>query len=73
MKRLMIKILKLYQLTPGSFHNQCRFTPTCSNYAIEAIETYGALKGGYLSIKRVLRCNPFHKMGYDPVPKKERT
>ena len=46
----------------------CRFYPTCSQYALEALEKYGALKGGYLSVRRVLRCNPFHKGGYDPVP-----
>ena len=52
-------------LTPPS----CRFTPTCSQYAIEAIEKYGALKGGWLAIKRICRCNPFSKRGpYDPVP-----
>ena len=46
----------------------CRFYPTCSQYALEALEKYGALKGGWLSVRRVLRCNPFHKGGYDPVP-----
>ena len=46
----------------------CRFYPTCSQYALEALEKYGALKGGYLAVRRGLRCNPFHKGGYDPVP-----
>ena len=46
----------------------CRFTPTCSQYALEAIEKYGALKGGALALWRVLRCNPFGRGGYDPVP-----
>ena len=47
----------------------CRFTPTCSQYALEAIEKYGALKGGWLAFKRICRCNPFSKRGpYDPVP-----
>ena len=46
----------------------CRFYPTCSQYALEAIEKYGAIKGGYLALRRILRCNPFHKGGYDPVP-----
>lgn len=46
----------------------CRFTPTCSQYALEAVEKYGAVKGGWLAFKRILRCNPFHKGGYDPVP-----
>ena len=46
----------------------CRFVPTCSQYALEAVEKYGALKGSWLAFKRILRCNPFHKGGYDPVP-----
>lgn len=52
-------------------HN-CRFTPTCSQYALEALETHGALKGLALSVWRILRCNPFGKFGYDPVPPKGR-
>lgn len=58
-------------MIPGSFHGRCRFNPTCSNYSIEAIRTYGSLKGTYLSIKRILRCNPWSKGGDDPVPVKE--
>ena len=46
----------------------CRYTPTCSQYALEAVRKYGALKGGYLALRRILRCNPFHPGGYDPVP-----
>lgn len=45
----------------------CKFYPTCSQYALEAIQKYGVLKGGIMSIKRILRCNPFNKGGYDPV------
>ena len=72
MKSILIKIIKLYQKIPGDFHNQCRFQPTCSNYAIDAINEYGSVKGIYLSFKRILRCNPFNKnFGYDPVLKKE--
>ena len=61
--------IRFYQrfISPGLGRN-CRFTPTCSQYALEAIEKYGALKGGWLAFRRILRCNPFHKGGYDPVP-----
>ena len=50
------------------FPPACRFTPTCSQYALEAITEYGALKGGFMALKRLLRCNPFNPGGYDPVP-----
>jgi putative membrane protein insertion efficiency factor len=57
---------------PLASHSKCKFYPTCSNYAIEAINEYGNIKGSYLSFKRILRCNPFYKKyGYDPVPTKE--
>ena len=46
----------------------CRYFPTCSDYALQAVQKYGAVKGGWLAAKRVARCNPFHKGGYDPVP-----
>ena len=46
----------------------CRYTPTCSEYAMQAVEKYGAVKGGWLATKRILRCHPFHEGGYDPVP-----
>lgn len=71
MKKIVIKIIKLYQITPLGCHSKCRFYPTCSNYMIEAIETHGLLKGSFLGIKRILRCNPFGKSGYDPVPRKK--
>ena len=66
---LLIKFYQLFisPLTPPS----CRFTPTCSQYGLEAIEKYGAWKGGWLAVRRILRCNPFHKQDgieYDPVP-----
>lgn len=69
MKRRMIFLIRLYQkyLSPlKSAH--CPYTPTCSNYALEAIEKYGAFKGGLLAAWRILRCNPFSHGGYDPVP-----
>ena len=51
------------------FGTNCRFQPTCSAYALEALETHGALKGGWLALRRILRCHPFGGSGYDPVPK----
>lgn len=66
-KKIMVKLIKHYQKIPGPWHGSCRFTPTCSNYAIEAIERYGALKGGFLALIRILKCNPLFKGGYDPV------
>lgn len=72
MKKFFIKLIKIYQSIPFSSHKACRFIPTCSNYAIEAINEYGAFKGLFLSFKRILKCNPWHKMGYDPVPKKNK-
>ena len=72
MKNIIISFIRFYQKVPGPWHSCCRHVPTCSNYAIEAIQTYGVLKGGLLSIKRILKCNPWGSYGYDPVPKKER-
>ena len=71
MKSILISIINLYQKTPLSSHNNCRYIPTCSNYAKEAIMTYGAFKGSYLSLKRILRCTPWGGSGYDPVPLKK--
>ncbi len=69
MKRMLLLLVRFYRRAISPFRPPCcRFYPTCSQYALEAIEKYGALKGGYLSVRRVLRCNPFHKGGYDPVP-----
>lgn len=69
MRAFLIGIIKIYQLIPGPWHNSCRHIPSCSNYAIEAIKIHGSIKGSYLSIKRILRCNPLGTKGYDPVPK----
>lgn len=71
MKKILIFLIKLYQKTPLSSHLYCKFIPTCSHYGIEAINTHGSIKGTYLTVKRILRCNPLSKGGYDPVPKKE--
>jgi hypothetical protein len=68
MKHVMIFLIKLYRkfISPLLGSN-CRFYPTCSAYSMMAIEKYGAIKGGYLSAKRILKCHPFHPGGYDPL------
>jgi putative membrane protein insertion efficiency factor len=71
MKKILIFIIKIYQKVVSPYTKpSCRFQPTCSNYSIDAIETHGFFKGTYLSIRRILKCHPFHAGGYDPVPKK---
>lgn len=69
-KRFLIFLIKFYRkyLSHLKKTTHCRFIPTCSQYAIEAIEKYGPFKGTYLALKRILRCNPFSKGGCDPVP-----
>ena len=66
----MIFLINLYRkyLSPLKSRPTCIYTPTCSQYAIEALEKYGFLKGSFLAVKRLLRCHPFAKGGYDPVP-----
>ena len=71
MKKVLISLINLYQKMPLASHNSCRFTPTCSNYAKESIERYGAFRGSIMAIKRILKCNPFGPSGYDPVPEKK--
>lgn len=71
-KKILIGLIRIYQKIPGPWHNYCRHIPTCSNYMIGAIETHGVIKGVFLGIKRIIRCNPWGTFGYDPVPKKER-
>ncbi len=68
MKRIIIYLLRGYQVIPFIGHNMCRFTPTCSEYMIEAIDKYGVKKGLVLGIKRLKRCHPKGDYGYDPVP-----
>ena len=71
MKRIFIFLIECYQKIPFSCHGQCRFSPTCSEYMKESILTYGVLRGTFLGMKRILRCNPLNSYGYDPVPIKE--
>lgn len=68
-KRAILFLIRVYRryISP-LFPPCCRFYPTCSTYAMQAVEKYGALKGGWLAVKRILRCNPFNDGGYDPVP-----
>ncbi|MEQ1772854.1 MAG: membrane protein insertion efficiency factor YidD [Burkholderiales bacterium] len=69
MKTVLIKLIGLYQLLLSPFFGQqCRFYPTCSSYTKEAIEVHGSLRGGWLGVKRILRCNPWCKGGVDEVP-----
>ncbi|WP_066685821.1 membrane protein insertion efficiency factor YidD [Christensenella intestinihominis] len=69
MKKVILALIRFYQKAISPYTRPCcRFTPTCSQYAVEAVTKYGALKGSFLAIKRILRCNPFFKGGYDPVP-----
>ena len=68
-KRLLLWLIRFYRRNISPMYPACcRFMPTCSQYALEAVEKYGALKGGYLALRRILRCHPFCKGGYDPVP-----
>lgn len=66
---VMIGLIKLYQMTLSPLIGRsCRYTPTCSNYGLEAIRKYGPFKGGWLTLKRIVSCNPWGGSGYDPVP-----
>jgi putative membrane protein insertion efficiency factor len=71
-RRSGIFCIRVYQWVLSPFiGNQCRFHPTCSHYAIEAIEARGLIRGGLLAIRRIGRCHPFHPGGFDPVPRRE--
>ena len=70
MKKVLIFMIRIYQkhISPFKGRSVCIYIPTCSSYAVEALQKYGAIKGTYLAIKRILRCHPLAKGGYDPVP-----
>ncbi|MGD9047207.1 MAG: membrane protein insertion efficiency factor YidD [Anaerolineae bacterium] len=69
MKYLLMGLIRLYQWTfSRAMPPSCRFTPSCSHYGYEAVEKYGALKGGWMAIRRIGRCHPLNPGGYDPVP-----
>jgi uncharacterized protein len=69
MKYLLMGLIRLWQLTFSKvLPPSCRFEPSCSHYGYEAIRKYGAIKGSWMAVKRIARCNPFNPGGYDPVP-----
>lgn len=73
MKKVLLALIRFYKtaISPNTTKH-CKYIPTCSQYGLEAIERFGALKGTALTIWRILRCNPFSKGGYDPVPEKRK-
>lgn len=71
MRRIVILLIRLYQyLVSPVLGNHCRFYPSCSSYAVDAVRQHGTFKGIYLTIRRLSRCHPWHEGGYDPVPEK---
>ncbi|WP_424405325.1 membrane protein insertion efficiency factor YidD [Pasteurella sp. PK-2025] len=69
--KILIGLIRVYQLVISPLIGpRCRFTPTCSHYGIEALKTHGAIKGSWLTLKRILKCHPLTAGGYDPVPPK---
>jgi putative membrane protein insertion efficiency factor len=73
LKKILILFIRFYQIVISPLKPPtCRFYPTCSHYGLEAVQRFGAFKGGYLTIKRILKCHPFHPGGFDPVPEKKK-
>ncbi|WP_182199254.1 membrane protein insertion efficiency factor YidD [Paraliobacillus salinarum] len=73
MKHIFIGIIRFYQKVISPIKPPtCRFYPTCSQYSLDAVKRFGAFKGGYLMVKRIAKCQPFHPGGYDPVPEKKK-
>ena len=74
MKTILIFLLRIYKKGISPYlPPSCRFTPTCSEYAMEALNRFGVIKGGWLAIKRISKCHPFHEGGHDPVPGNNKT
>ncbi|MEH7013663.1 membrane protein insertion efficiency factor YidD [Neobacillus niacini] len=72
LKKIFISIIRFYQVVISPIKPpSCRFYPTCSHYGLEAVQRFGAFKGGWLTLKRILKCHPFHPGGIDPVPEKK--
>ncbi|MEH7492329.1 membrane protein insertion efficiency factor YidD [Neobacillus niacini] len=71
-KKILISVIRFYQVAISPIKPpSCRFYPTCSHYGLEAVQRFGALKGGWLTLKRILKCHPFHPGGIDLVPEKK--
>lgn len=68
MKLIFIGLIRIYQKLSRFKRPACRFYPTCSNYSVEALQKYGIVKGGWLSVRRIARCHPFNPGGFDPLP-----
>jgi hypothetical protein len=64
----IVGLIRLYQVAASPFPSPCRYAPTCSSYTLEAVRRYGAVKGGWMGLRRLLRCHPFARGGFDPVP-----
>jgi uncharacterized protein len=72
LKKFFISVIRFYQVVISPIKPpSCRFYPTCSHYGLEAVQRFGAFKGGWLTLKRILKCHPFHPGGIDPVPEKK--
>nr|WP_263325344.1 membrane protein insertion efficiency factor YidD [Neobacillus sp. Marseille-Q6967] len=72
LKKVFLTMIRFYQTVISPLKPPtCRFYPTCSHYGLEAVQRFGSIKGGYLTIKRILKCHPFHPGGVDPVPEKK--
>jgi uncharacterized protein len=72
LKKVILAIIRFYQVAISPIKPpSCRFYPTCSHYGLEAVQRFGALKGSWLTLKRILKCHPFHPGGMDPVPEKK--